>query len=50
MIPLMRSIFWGPMAVTISAGLLAATVLTLLVLPAMYVAWYHIRRPSYKEE
>ncbi|MFR8761646.1 MAG: efflux RND transporter permease subunit, partial [Megasphaera lornae] len=50
MIPLMRSIFWGPMAVTISAGLLAATVLTLLVLPVMYVAWYHIRRPSYKEE
>lgn len=40
MIPLISSIFWGPMAVAIAAGLLGATVLTLLVLPVMYAAWY----------
>lgn len=42
MIPLMTSNFWGPMAVAIASGLFAATVLTLLVLPAMYAAAYHI--------
>ncbi|TWH45078.1 efflux RND transporter permease subunit [Sporomusa sp. KB1] len=40
MVPLVPSIFWGPMAVAIAAGLLGATVLTLLVLPVMYAAWY----------
>jgi len=40
MIPLMTSIFWGSMAVAIAGGLLVATILTLLVLPAMYAAWY----------
>ncbi|WP_094605688.1 Efflux pump membrane transporter BepE [Sporomusa silvacetica DSM 10669] len=40
MIPLVPSVFWGPMAVAIAAGLLGATVLTLLVLPVMYAAWY----------
>jgi multidrug efflux pump subunit AcrB len=40
MIPLVSSIFWGPMAVAIAAGLFGATVLTLLVLPVMYAAWY----------
>ena len=45
MIPLARSIFWGPMAVAIMGGLLVATVLTLLVLPAMYAAWFRVRRP-----
>ena len=44
MIPLMRSIFWGPMAVAIASGLVVATVLTLLVLPAMYAAWYHVEK------
>jgi len=39
MIPLARSDFWGPMAVTIIGGLAGATVLTLIVLPAMYAAW-----------
>jgi multidrug efflux pump subunit AcrB len=42
MIPLMRSSFWGPMAVAIASGLFAATVLTLLVLPVMYAAWYKV--------
>ena len=40
MLPLMRSIFWGPMAVAIAGGLLIATILTLLVLPVMYAAVY----------
>lgn len=40
MIPLVSSIFWGPMAVAIAAGLLGATILTLLVLPVMYADWY----------
>ncbi|SDF47631.1 efflux RND transporter permease subunit [Sporomusa acidovorans] len=40
MIPLVSSVFWGPMAVAIAAGLFGATVLTLLVLPTMYAAWY----------
>ncbi len=43
MIPLSRSVFWGPMAVAIMGGLLVATVLTLLALPAMYAAWFRIR-------
>lgn len=43
MVPLMVSAFWGPMAVAIASGLLVATVLTLLVLPAMYACFYHIR-------
>ena len=43
MLPLMRSIFWGPMAVAIAGGLLIATALTLLVLPVMYAAAYHER-------
>ena len=40
MIPLTRSSFWGPMAVAIMGGLLVATVLTLLFLPALYAAWF----------
>ena len=44
MLPLMLSVFWGPMAVAIAGGLLVATVLTLLVLPVMYAAAYHERR------
>ena len=44
MIPLSRSVFWGPMAVAIMGGLLVATVLTLLALPAMYAAWFRVKR------
>ena len=40
MLPLMPSIFWGPMAVAISGGLLVATILTLLVLPVMYATFH----------
>jgi len=42
MIPLSRSVFWGPMAVAIMGGLVVATVLTLLALPAMYAAWFRV--------
>jgi multidrug efflux pump len=42
MIPLTHSVFWGPMAVAIMGGLLVATVLTLLFLPALYAAWFGI--------
>ena len=44
MIPLSRSVFWGPMAVCIMGGLIVATVLTLLALPAMYAAAFKVRR------
>ncbi|HET8705667.1 MAG TPA: efflux RND transporter permease subunit, partial [Pseudomonadales bacterium] len=44
MIPLTRSIFWGPMAMSIMGGLLVATLLTVLFLPALYAAWYRVRR------
>ncbi|MFN9504855.1 MAG: efflux RND transporter permease subunit [Rubrivivax sp.] len=44
MIPLTRSVFWGPMAVAIMGGLIVATALTLLALPAMYAAWFKVRR------
>ena len=46
MIPLSRSVFWGPMAVAIMGGLVVATALTLLALPAMYAAWFRVRRES----
>ena len=44
MIPLTRSVFWGPMAVAIMGGLIVATALTLLSLPAMYAAWFRVKR------
>ena len=43
MIPLSRSVFFGPMAVAIMGGLIVATVLTLLFLPALYAAWFRVR-------
>jgi len=46
MIPLSRSGFWGPMAVAIMGGLIVATVLTLLFLPALYAACFRVRAPS----
>jgi multidrug efflux pump subunit AcrB len=46
MIPLSRSVFWGPMAVAIMGGLIVATALTLLALPAMYAAWFRIKRET----
>jgi hypothetical protein len=46
MIPLTRSELWGPMAMAIMGGLLVATVLTVLFVPALYAAWYRVRRPA----
>ena len=46
MIPLSRSVFWGPMAVAIMGGLIVATALTLLALPAMYAAWFRVKRET----
>ena len=42
MIPLTRQVFWGPMAVAIMGGLIFATALTCLFLPALYAAWYRV--------
>jgi multidrug efflux pump len=46
MIPLSRSVFWGPMAITIMGGLIVATVLTLVVVPAMYAAFFRVKGPT----
>ena len=46
MIPLSRSVFWGPMAVAIMGGLIVATILTLLFLPALYAACFSVKRGS----
>jgi multidrug efflux pump subunit AcrB len=43
MIPLSRSAFWGPMAITIMGGLFIATFLTLMFLPSLYAMWYRKR-------
>ena len=45
MIPLSRSNFWGPMAVAIMGGLISATILTLLFVPALYAAWFRVKKP-----
>jgi multidrug efflux pump subunit AcrB len=46
MVPIAPTIFWGPMAYAIMGGLAVATVLTLIFLPALYVAWFRIKRPQ----
>ena len=43
MIPLMGSVFWSPLAIAFSGGLLVATILTLIVLPVMYATWYNVK-------
>ena len=45
MIPIASEVFWGPMAYAIIGGLFVATLLTLLFLPALYVAWFRIKEP-----
>ncbi|MBS3188003.1 efflux RND transporter permease subunit [Pseudomonas vlassakiae] len=47
MIPIAREVFWGPMAYAMIGGIISATLLTLLFLPALYVAWYKIREPEH---
>ena len=46
MIPIAREVFWGPMAFAMIGGIVVATLLTLLFLPALYVAWYRIKEPT----
>jgi multidrug efflux pump subunit AcrB len=48
LIPIAREIFWGPMAYAMIGGIIVGTVLTLLFLPALYVAWFRIK-PSKDE-
>src|SRR5262249_17508232 len=43
MIPLTQSAFWGPMAIAIMGGLFIATILTLLVVPALYALWFRVQ-------
>ena len=45
MIPLARSVLWGPMAYAIMGGLIVATALTLLFVPALYATWFKVRKP-----
>ena len=49
LIPIASTIFWGPMALAIMGGLLVATVLTLIFLPALYVAWFRVKEPRAHE-
>ena len=44
MVPLTRSVFWGPMAIAIMGGLTIATVLTIFFVPALYAAWFGVAR------
>ena len=46
MIPIAREVFWGPMAFAMIGGIVVATLLTLLFLPALYVAWYRLKEPA----
>jgi len=46
MIPIAPTVFWGPMAFAIIGGLAVATVLTLIFLPALYVAWFRVAEPA----
>jgi multidrug efflux pump len=46
MVPLTRSVFWGPMAIAIMGGLTAATVLTIFFVPALYAAWFKVKRQT----
>ena len=46
MIPIAPTVFWGPMAYAVMGGLVVATLLTLVFLPALYVAWFRIQ-PSH---
>jgi multidrug efflux pump subunit AcrB len=45
LIPIAREVFWGPMAYAMMGGIIVGTMLTLLFLPALYVAWFRIKEP-----
>jgi multidrug efflux pump subunit AcrB len=46
LIPISRQVFWGPMAYAMMGGIIAGTALTLVFLPALYVAWFRIKEPK----
>jgi multidrug efflux pump subunit AcrB len=46
LIPIAATIFWGPMAFAVMGGFLVGTVVTLIFLPALYVAWFRIKEPA----
>jgi multidrug efflux pump subunit AcrB len=46
MVPIAPTVFWGPMAAAIMGGLAVATLLTLIFLPSLYVAWFRIREDA----
>jgi multidrug efflux pump len=46
LIPISHEVFWGPMAYAMMGGIIVGTLLTLLFLPALYVAWFRIKAPS----
>jgi multidrug efflux pump len=46
LIPIAREVFWGPMAYAMMGGIIVGTVLTLLFLPALYLAWFKIKEPK----
>jgi hypothetical protein len=46
LVPIAREVFWGPMAYAMMGGIIAGTLLTLLFLPALYVAWFRIKNPA----
>lgn len=49
MIPLSRSVFWGPMAVAIMEGVIVATALRLLFLPVLYAAWFRVKKLNHDD-
>ncbi len=50
LIPIAREVFWGPMAYAMMGGIIAGTAITLLFLPALYVAWFRLKEPKEAEE
>lgn len=50
LIPIAREVFWGPMAYAMMGGIIAGTAITLLFLPALYVAWFRLKEPKAAEE
>jgi multidrug efflux pump len=50
MVPLSSSIFWGPMAISIMGGLVVATGLTLVFVPALYALWFSVKPVGWVEQ
>jgi multidrug efflux pump subunit AcrB len=49
-VPLIQSVFWGSMAITLIGGTLGGTILTLVFLPALYALWFRIKPPAREED